>query len=140
MSTNDLINMDPMDVVADSVSTDISTSGKVNVCIHKIMLCQHAVQSTSTTQVQNTTRTMYASEKQAQNALNAMNQMRRDDELCDVVLVVGSNKMPCHRIVLAANSQYFRVMFTGQMAEADKCWRAICVTIIYLCYSGNPYW
>ncbi|XP_052221827.1 kelch-like protein 2 [Dreissena polymorpha] len=44
--------------------------------------------------------------------------MRRQNVICDVVLVAGATEIPCHKVVLCACSQYFYAMFTGNMAEA----------------------
>ena len=37
--------------------------------------------------------------------------------LCDVTITAGDVSIPCHRLILAANSDYFAAMFTGGMAE-----------------------
>jgi len=41
------------------------------------------------------------------------------EQLSDVTLVVGGERFPAHRIVLAARCEYFRSMFLGGMREAD---------------------
>ncbi|GAX72739.1 hypothetical protein CEUSTIGMA_g195.t1 [Chlamydomonas eustigma] len=55
------------------------------------------------------------------NSSSMLGQLWRSAQLCDVV-VIGQEgqEFPCHRIVLAASSGYFRALFTGagaQMAE-----------------------
>lgn len=47
-----------------------------------------------------------------------LNELRCHGLFCDVVLQAGSVKIPAHRNVLAASSQYFHAMFTGSMTEA----------------------
>ena len=39
--------------------------------------------------------------------------------LTDVTLVAGDVSVPCHRLLLSANSDYFAAMFTGGMVEAS---------------------
>ncbi|CAH8566356.1 unnamed protein product [Schistosoma turkestanicum] len=51
-----------------------------------------------------------------------LNELRCHGLFCDVILQAGSVKVPAHRNVLAASSQYFHAMFTGSMAEArSRC-------------------
>ncbi|OWF36475.1 kelch-like protein 5 isoform X1 [Mizuhopecten yessoensis] len=39
-------------------------------------------------------------------------------QLCDVVLLVGNKRIPAHRLVLSAASDYFAAMFTNDVREA----------------------
>ena len=52
--------------------------------------------------------------------LDSMEQLRRNEELCDVELVVDQRCFRAHRVVLAASSMYFRAMFCRQMAESGQ--------------------
>ncbi|XP_052226159.1 kelch-like protein 3 isoform X3 [Dreissena polymorpha] len=52
------------------------------------------------------------------SAFSSLNDMRRQNVMCDVVLVAGATEIPCHKVVLCACSQYFYAMFTGKMVEA----------------------
>ncbi|KAL5247560.1 hypothetical protein ACHWQZ_G019438 [Mnemiopsis leidyi] len=49
-----------------------------------------------------------------------MNQLRKNNVLCDVVLMVGTHQVPAHRVVLAGCSSYFCAMFTGPMSESKQ--------------------
>ena len=48
----------------------------------------------------------------AKSILTTMNNLRKCNTLCDVILRVGDKDFPVHRIVLAACSDYFCAMFT----------------------------
>ena len=52
--------------------------------------------------------------------LDMMEHLRRNEELCDVELVVEQSCFRAHRVVLAASSMYFRAMFCRQMAESGQ--------------------
>lgn len=56
----------------------------------------------------------------AGNLLESMNELRCRQELCDVVLEVGSKRIPAHRVILAACSPYFHAMFTGELQESKQ--------------------
>ena len=45
--------------------------------------------------------------------LAVLNNLRINEQLCDVILNVGTLKIPCHKAILAASSPYFQAMFTG---------------------------
>ena len=44
-------------------------------------------------------------------------QFRQEGEFIDVRLKIGVDVFTAHRIVLAANSEYFYAMFTGETSE-----------------------
>ncbi|XP_026872563.2 kelch-like protein 4 isoform X3 [Electrophorus electricus] len=41
-------------------------------------------------------------------------------QLCDVLLIAGDHKIPAHRLVLSAVSDYFAAMFTNDVREAKQ--------------------
>ena len=51
---------------------------------------------------------------------DVFNALRLQGKLCDVVLEVGDRKFEAHRAILAANSPYFRAMFTNGMQETQQ--------------------
>ena len=59
--------------------------------------------------------------------LDSMEQLRRNEELCDVELVVETECFRAHRVVLAASSMYFRWGRGG-----GGWWGGVCV-----CLSGG---
>ncbi|KAG5452985.1 Kelch-like protein diablo [Clonorchis sinensis] len=65
-------------------------------------------------------RLAYSSDRHPQQSLEAMNCLRKNRELCDVVLLVDGREIFTHRVVLAACSAYFRAMFTGELAESRQ--------------------
>ena len=63
-------------------------------------------------------RVYYKSPKQFSRSFAEFNTLRRSEQLCDVVLIVEGERIPAHRVILASLSDYFRAMFTGEMAES----------------------
>ncbi|XP_070552820.1 kelch-like protein 20 [Ptychodera flava] len=53
-------------------------------------------------------------------ALSLMNDLRKSKTLCDITISVGDSTFAAHKVVLAALSNYFCAMFTGDMAEAQQ--------------------
>lgn len=56
----------------------------------------------------------------AQSLLTALENMRRQEELCDVELVVAGREIKAHRVILAAVSPYFNAMFTSDVVESKQ--------------------
>lgn len=51
----------------------------------------------------------------SQQLIARMNKLRKSEHLCDVTLKVDQSLFPAHRLVLAAVSDYFAAMFTGEV-------------------------
>ena len=62
----------------------------------------------------------HVSERHPKQFLDTLQALRECQELCDVVINVGTKTMYAHRVVLAACSPYFRAMFTREMAESRQ--------------------
>ncbi|XP_070556315.1 kelch-like protein 7 [Ptychodera flava] len=58
--------------------------------------------------------------KRQSRFLAAMNVMRKQQELCDVELMVDGKAIASHRVVLAACSAFFHAMFTSKYTEAEN--------------------
>lgn len=65
-------------------------------------------------------RTPTADEIRAKTMTAAAREMRELGELTDVTLVCGDKTFPCHRLVLAALSEYFRTLFRFGMADSSS--------------------
>ncbi|XP_052828126.1 kelch-like protein 10 isoform X1 [Octopus bimaculoides] len=51
---------------------------------------------------------------------NSLVVLRKAGELCDAVIQVGDEKIPVHRVILAAACPYFRALFTNSKFESDR--------------------
>ena len=49
-----------------------------------------------------------------------LNDLRLHSELCDVVLKIGDREFSAHKVVLSANSPYFRAMFSSNYTEVTQ--------------------
>ena len=59
----------------------------------------------------------YFEREHPRNVFERLSKLRDNGDLCDVILIVNSNEIRAHRIVLAGCSQYFESMFIGEFAE-----------------------
>lgn len=56
----------------------------------------------------------------SKDLVNGLKFLRQDEDLCDVVLRVGSTSISAHKVVLAACSPYFKAMFAGGLSESRQ--------------------
>ncbi|KAG5194125.1 hypothetical protein MG293_005237 [Ovis ammon polii] len=56
----------------------------------------------------------------AQQTLQKMENYLKEKQLCDVLLIAGHLRIPAHRLVLSAVSDYFAAMFTNDVLEAKQ--------------------
>ncbi|KAK9502604.1 hypothetical protein O3M35_011343 [Rhynocoris fuscipes] len=52
--------------------------------------------------------------------LMGMNDLRKQNEFCDITIVAEGQKFPAHRIVLSSFSPYFKAMFLSKLAESRQ--------------------
>lgn len=52
--------------------------------------------------------------------LSKMETFLNNEQLCDVVLLAGQKRIPAHRLLLSAVSDYFSAMFTSDVREASE--------------------
>ncbi|XP_014663237.1 PREDICTED: kelch-like protein 5 [Priapulus caudatus] len=62
----------------------------------------------------------YHSINHAERSLKKMEDYYHHGELCDVILIIGAQRIHAHRIVLSAASDYFAAMFTSDVREAQQ--------------------
>jgi kelch-like protein 2/3 len=67
-----------------------------------------------------TNRQVYTSQHIKNQAFGVFEELRRQKQLCDVVIHIGSSEFSAHRVILAAASPYFRSMFTGELSESRQ--------------------
>ncbi|CAI6371820.1 unnamed protein product [Macrosiphum euphorbiae] len=68
---------------------------------------------------QEPTFTNFCDEKRFSLSYDALNTMRRNNQFCDVLFVVGDKKIAAHKVILASHSNYFNKMFTGHFKDTE---------------------
>ncbi|GAB6025875.1 hypothetical protein CHUAL_014049 [Chamberlinius hualienensis] len=62
----------------------------------------------------------FVEESHSVQVLTGLNHNRLAARFCDVTLCVEEEEFPCHRIVLASFSPYFKAMFSSELAESRQ--------------------
>ncbi|XP_069469101.1 kelch-like protein 4 isoform X2 [Ambystoma mexicanum] len=62
----------------------------------------------------------FQSTNHAEQTFRKMENYLQQKQLCDVLLIAGDHKIPAHRLVLSAVSDYFAAMFTNDVREAKQ--------------------
>ncbi|XP_054852384.1 kelch-like protein 4 isoform X2 [Eublepharis macularius] len=62
----------------------------------------------------------FHSANHAEQTFRKMENYLQQKQLCDVLLIAGDHKIPAHRLVLSAVSDYFAAMFTNDVREAKQ--------------------
>ena len=85
-----------------------------------------------------------SNEQYKETLLKTMDQLRKDDVLCDVRLVVEGQSFLAHRSILASSSPYFRGLFTNDMKEKevmecslDQLKSSVMEALLCYVYTGN---
>ena len=60
---------------------------------------------------------VYTSKKIVEKAFHVFEDLRKNGQLCDVIIRVGEHDYAAHRVVLAATSPYFQAMFTSEFFQ-----------------------
>ncbi|XP_078513540.1 kelch-like protein 1 [Lissotriton helveticus] len=68
----------------------------------------------------NTSEEFYQAVHHAEQTFRKMESYLKQQQLCDVILIAGNRKIPAHRLVLSAVSDYFAAMFTSDVCEAKQ--------------------
>ncbi|XP_035231775.1 kelch-like protein 3 [Stegodyphus dumicola] len=63
---------------------------------------------------------IYVEHSHSAEVLSGLNELRKSKTFCDVSLCVEGEEFPCHKVVLASFSSYFKAMFTSEMAESQQ--------------------
>lgn len=61
---------------------------------------------------------LFHSHNHPERMIRKMEQYVEKRQLCDVTIVVGTKRIPAHRLVLSAASDYFAAMFMNDVKEA----------------------
>ena len=82
---------------------------------------------------------MFREQSHALTVLHGLNEQRKTNTLCDVVICVEDQKFPCHRNIMAACSPYFLAMFTGDnsMHEIVSCSMSFLLCVCVWNYSST---
>ncbi len=56
---------------------------------------------------------VYTSKQITEVAFSAFEELRQQNQLCDIVIRVDGQDFKAHRVILAATCPYFKGMFTG---------------------------
>ena len=63
-------------------------------------------------------RKIFQNDHFAEESFCTMNELRKEEKLCDVILKVDKREFYVHKVVLAATSPYLKAMFTNGMLES----------------------
>jgi hypothetical protein len=80
---------------------------------------------------------VFREQSHALTVLHGLNEQRKSNTLCDVIICVEGEKFACHRNILAACSPYFLAMFTGDELAYKGCDTCIVIYHVIECSQKN---
>jgi len=84
--------------------------------------------------------TVYEDTSRSGHVLAEMHRLYLTGRLCDVVLCVDSERIPCHRLVMAATSVYFERMFSNDMTESRSPEVMHITDVVVVITRNSPWW
>uniref|UniRef100_A0A8C3YQF7 Kelch like family member 1 n=1 Tax=Catagonus wagneri TaxID=51154 RepID=A0A8C3YQF7_9CETA len=88
-------------------------------CGHRLSATSHSLTPQSDMD-SSSSEEFYQAVHHAEQTFRKMESYLKQQQLCDVILIVGNRKIPAHRLVLSSVSDYFAAMFTSDVCEAKQ--------------------
>ncbi|XP_045834069.1 kelch-like protein 1 [Meles meles] len=88
-------------------------------CGHRLTTTSHSLTPQSDMD-SSSSEEFYQAVHHAEQTFRKMESYLKQQQLCDVILIVGNRKIPAHRLVLSSVSDYFAAMFTSDVCEAKQ--------------------
>ncbi|XP_019484836.1 PREDICTED: kelch-like protein 1 [Hipposideros armiger] len=88
-------------------------------CGHRLSATSHSLAPQSDLD-SSSSEEFYQAVHHAEQTFRKMESYLKQQQLCDVILIVGNRKIPAHRLVLSSVSDYFAAMFTSDVCEAKQ--------------------
>ncbi|XP_015978017.1 kelch-like protein 1 isoform X1 [Rousettus aegyptiacus] len=88
-------------------------------CGHRLSATSHSLTPQSDLD-SSSSEEFYQAVHHAEQTFRKMESYLKQQQLCDVILIVGNRKIPAHRLVLSSVSDYFAAMFTSDVCEAKQ--------------------
>ncbi|XP_031511742.1 kelch-like protein 1 [Papio anubis] len=101
------------------VEPDSSSQATGEGCGHRLSSTGHSMTPQSDLD-SSSSEEFYQAVHHAEQTFRKMESYLKQQQLCDVILIVGNRKIPAHRLVLSSVSDYFAAMFTSDVCEAKQ--------------------
>ncbi|XP_024086654.2 kelch-like protein 1 [Pongo abelii] len=101
------------------VEPDNSSQATGEGCGHRLSSTGHSM-TTQSDLDSSSSEEFYQAVHHAEQTFRKMESYLKQQQLCDVILIVGNRKIPAHRLVLSSVSDYFAAMFTSDVCEAKQ--------------------